>query len=62
MQGLKPKLLMSAFSARLKSCPFANKASPLRGFTFISLLYPTLKRGANNRRAYGAFGMAEVVP
>jgi hypothetical protein len=53
---------MGAFMARLKSCPLTNKASPLRGFVSISLLYPTLKRGANNRRAYGALGTIEVVP
>jgi len=53
---------MGACAARLKSCPFANEASPLWGFTSISLLYPTLKRGANNLRTYGAFGTTEVVP
>jgi hypothetical protein len=53
---------LRASSARLKSRPFTNPASPLRGFAAISHPYPTLKRGANNRCAYGALGTAKVVP
>src|SRR5580692_1265196 len=61
-QWLKPKALLDAFSARLKSRPFTKPASPLRGFSAISHPYPTLKRGTNNRCAYGALGTTEVVP
>ena len=47
--------------ARLKPCP-SKIASPLWGFALLAVLIPTLKRGANDRRAYGAFGTARAVP
>ena len=61
-QGLKPSSILVVFSARLKSWPFTKSAPPLRGFAAITRPYPTLKRGANNRCAYGALGTTEVVP
>jgi hypothetical protein len=61
-QPEKPSSMLLVLSARLKSCPFKKPASPLRGFAGISHPYPTLKRGANNRGAYGALGTTEVVP
>jgi hypothetical protein len=61
-QGLKPALVFGAFAARVNSRPDTKPASPLQGSTSISLLNPTLKRGANNRCASGAFGSPEVVP
>jgi hypothetical protein len=60
--GAEARLILLTLSARLKSCSFTRPASPLRGFAAISHPYPTLKRGANNRCAYGALGTTEVVP
>ena len=60
LQGLKPQVLRARYGTT-KVVPFQNGAAPM-GLEIDATFNPTLKRGANNRCAYGASGTTKVVP
>ncbi len=60
MQGLKPSCILRASMARLKSCPVTSRAVPTGLEAFGVVEDPTLKRGANERCACGAFVPARL--
>ena len=46
----------------LKPVPFISVRAAPTGLRAFVVPYPTLKRGANNLCAYGAFGTAKAAP